>query len=337
MFHRTHLIAAFLVVVAGPALAPDASPGAGLEIVFPRDFVPEQRRAQGEAPGETLKITDGYFVESGRFRWQAGLIDGSAAAGDEYYVQFCGGSLLAPEWVLTAAHCLQADNGLGFVETLSPGEVDVVFGSVFLDRARRAQVAEVIVHEDYDPATTNNDIALLRLASPVAGEVAEVIALPGSQGRNRSTPPAGTEVTASGWGRTETGEFPVQLKAVDIVLTETALCNHNILTAQLDEYGRDLQMMLARLGVPEERRLRIFDELRGGTVVTEAMICAGLPQGGRDSCQGDSGGPLFRRLDDGGHEQVGIVSWGISCGEPELYGVYTDVAYFVDWIRDRMR
>lgn len=57
------------------------------------------------------------------------------------------------------------------------------------------------------------------------------------------------------------------------------------------------------------------------------MICAGIPEGGKDSCQGDSGGPV---VIDG--KLVGVVSWGFGCAEPGYPGVYTNVAYFKNWI-----
>lgn len=62
-------------------------------------------------------------------------------------------------------------------------------------------------------------------------------------------------------------------------------------------------------------------------VIEESMICAGVPEGGKDSCHGDSGGPLVidRKL-------VGLVSWGFGCAKPGYPGVYTNVAYFKDWV-----
>ena len=65
------------------------------------------------------------------------------------------------------------------------------------------------------------------------------------------------------------------------------------------------------------------------------MICAGKPAAGEDTCYGDSGGPLFARKPQGGYVQVGIVSWGEDCGRGEegLYGLYTRVAKFNEWIQ----
>jgi len=65
-----------------------------------------------------------------------------------------------------------------------------------------------------------------------------------------------------------------------------------------------------------------------------SQVCAGA--NGKDSCQGDSGGPLSYD-NNGNHEQVGIVSFGIGCASPGLYGVYSNVAYFRDWIDKTMK
>jgi len=70
--------------------------------------------------------------------------------------------------------------------------------------------------------------------------------------------------------------------------------------------------------------------------VDDSMICAGLPEGGKDSCQGDSGGPFFSNESPETRELLGIVSWGIGCGRAGYPGVYTEVSYFVEWITETM-
>ena len=70
-----------------------------------------------------------------------------------------------------------------------------------------------------------------------------------------------------------------------------------------------------------------------GITITGNMLCAGLPAGQKDSCQGDSGGPLMVRDNaQAPWEQAGIVSFGIGCARPGVFGVYTRVARYVDWV-----
>lgn len=69
-----------------------------------------------------------------------------------------------------------------------------------------------------------------------------------------------------------------------------------------------------------------------GVTLNENVVCAGRSQGGADSCIGDSGGPLVQLDDRGKRVQVGVVSWGLECGAPGLFGVYTDVTRYGNWI-----
>merc|ERR1712119_26661 len=73
-----------------------------------------------------------------------------------------------------------------------------------------------------------------------------------------------------------------------------------------------------------------------GYAVADSMICAGLPEGGKDSCQGDSGGPFFSNESPEARELLGVVSWGIGCVRAGYPGVYTEVSHFVEWITETM-
>lgn len=77
----------------------------------------------------------------------------------------------------------------------------------------------------------------------------------------------------------------------------------------------------------------------GAYNVTDNMFCAGFAEGGRDTCLGDSGG-AFVMENEISHRWVvfGVVSWGgpEDCGTPRMYGVYTRVDRYLDWIQSHL-
>ena len=79
----------------------------------------------------------------------------------------------------------------------------------------------------------------------------------------------------------------------------------------------------------------LFRSYASTNPIQDSMICAGLPEGGKDSCQGDSGGP-FICGEAGSEQSIGIVSWGIGCARPGYPGVYTQTSYYIDWIMETM-
>lgn len=66
--------------------------------------------------------------------------------------------------------------------------------------------------------------------------------------------------------------------------------------------------------------------------IPDTVMCAGVREGGQDSCQGDSGGPLLVQLPNRRWVTVGIVSWGVRCGEANRPGMYTSVNHYMHWI-----
>lgn len=215
-------------------------------------------------------------------------------ASNSYQGQFCGASYLGDGWVLTAAHC---------VERINFNDFHVHIGVHDLFRAiiegERAEIKAVYVNESYaDVSNYSNDIALIELKSKPN---ADAVALKTTEGDLSE----GQLLTVMGWGNTisdrnQTPQYPSVLRQVDLPYVPRATCQN--LGDDYSDIGDD-------------------------------AICAGFPKGKKDSCQGDSGGPLVYSH-NGGIEQVGVVSWGNGCAQPNAYGVYANVAYFQDWIAE---
>lgn len=161
-------------------------------------------------------------------------------------------------------------------------------------------VSEVIMHEDYTRNNANNDIALLRLATPITYTAYAVpVCLPTRSLAERELWGVGLH-TVSGWGRrSENG--PVS-------------------------------QILRRLRVPRIRTDQCRED--SGVALTPNMFCAGYIEGQQDSCKGDSGGPLVTKYKKTVF-LLGIVSWGKGCARPGNYGIYTRVSNYLEWIHNR--
>ena len=173
--------------------------------------------------------------------WQVGLVDPNGSR------TWCGGTLIGPQHVLTAAHCMG-------------GNFEVVVGEHSItdtEDGTNHAVCGTTSHPDYNTGTsTNYDYAIVRLSQPVdIGPRAVPACLP-------TTSFAGSfmddkTVTVSGWGTTSSGGSQANvLMSVDVPMVSNAVCK----------------------------------QAYGESSITDAMMCAGRPQGGVDSCQGDSGG-----------------------------------------------
>ena len=249
---------------------------------------------QSAQPEQTVSpaIVGGQDADPSEWPWQVFIV-----IADTY---MCGGSIVHPEWVVTAAHCVVDDVTAWGVSFFPAAEVLVVAGEHDLQLREGTEqllyVAEVIVHPNYNPNTSDSDLALLRLREPVAlDSAARAVPLVTSPGDDLLAAP-GTLATATGWGTTSTtGPNAMILQEVSVPIITNSVCRHAL----------------------------------GG--ITDNMICAGYDTGGMDTCYGDSGGPLVVPDGSGGWKLAGITSFGpYECATK--YGAYTRVSRFAGWI-----
>ncbi|CAJ1064567.1 transmembrane protease serine 2 [Xyrichtys novacula] len=235
------------------------------------------------------RIVGGTEAVRGAWPWQVSL--------QIFSQHVCGGSIISPHWILSAAHCFQDSNN-------NPRQWRVYSGDVSLTRlsfGTGTRVRKIINHEKYDSDTNDNDIALLRLDSPLTfSSSVKPVCLP-SAGVDLSPE---RQAWVTGWGALRSsGPSPDKLNQAQVTIYSRETCNQP----------------------------RILDG-----AITETMICAGKLEGGVDSCQGDSGGPLV--VKQGGLWWLaGDTSWGIGCALRNKPGVYGNVTHFIDWVYTQMQ
>lgn len=244
------------------------------------------------------RIVGGTEAPRGRYPWMVALVQREVQ--DNYEAHFCGGALIHPQWVLTAAHC---------VEDELPSTVDVVIGAHNLgtDTApmvRRVAVREIILHPDYDTATNDSDVALLVLASPIEDVTPlEII-------DNAALCEPGVGAVVVGWGATsgDGTAFPAALREVGVPLVSLAVAN------SLPAFDGSLTSNMLAAG-PEGGGRDSCQGDSGGPLIVPgpggaASMVAGVVSFGAD---------------------------GLDCGSPEGYGIYTRMVEFRAWVYGLMR
>ena len=301
--------------VIGAALAMSGASRAGEVVDSLRGLTP----ARVAEENCSTRIVGGVCTTQKKWPWQVALY----LRDSEGKLHFsCGGSLVAPNRVLTAAHC--------FVLTKHDRPEDWVVADNIekLDRheipagASSSAVERVLVHEQYSPDTSENDIAIMHLASPLTAATIEAVTAhdPSAEGAR--------EATVTGWGNIRDVR-PVKDEhgnVVDLVDAET----HQSVSASQYELPELREATMPLIGA-SECRAQFPPDMKN--VIDERNLCAGLQEGGRDSCQGDSGGPLMVQTSSGAWKQIGVVSWGSGCGERGRPGVYTKTSAFGSWIQ----
>ncbi|XP_068860499.1 coagulation factor VII [Aphelocoma coerulescens] len=255
------------------------------QVKYPCGKIPVLAKKNSTAKG---RIVGGLICPPGECPWQALIIQDQR--------EKCGGTLLSPEWVVTAAHCL---------EYTHPKQLRVRLGEHKINVDEKTEqesgVARMIIHEGYMNGHVNNDIALLNLETPVnLTDYVVPICLPEKRFAVYELSTIKFS-TVSGWGRLiDGGATSSVLMRVDLPRVKTQECE-------------------------KETNLNI----------TENMFCAGDLSGAKDSCKGDSGGPHATQYKNTWF-LTGIVSWGKGCAVEGRYGVYTRVSKYIDWLKKHM-
>ena len=220
------------------------------------------------------------------------LVD--AAAADAYRGELCGGTLIAPNAVLTAAHCVDGAHA-------DPRSIDVVVGrrDLRVGGGRRIAVAAIHAHPlAARQPVIQNDVAVLILAESVSTPVMR-LATPAD---DAVLDVPGDAASVAGWGASNPGEtaFPSVLQVASIPLLADATCTERLAPVTYDD---------------------------------ASMICGGWDDAHADSCVGDSGGPLARQDAEGVWVQLGVVSWGLAggCAMEGRPSAYADVSAISAW------
>jgi secreted trypsin-like serine protease len=284
------------------------------------------------------------------YPFMVALIDRGAPAGQEADYPFCGGTLVAAQWVLTAANCVHAD-----LRRQEPREIDIYLGADNFTGGERIPLAEIVVHPQYGRITGENDLALLRLQRPPRAGLASPVTL--STDPDPETQSASRPVTAMGWGGTSRSGTPTSpdLLAVELQL-QWSLTACPLSTDALNARWSNISKALDLLRITPELKEELYRRAaaaspqlipahslctdRGPTSPFVSAVLRAPSSGGsaKGPCSADAGGPLLGTAPDRTRVQLGVTSFPFGyehqdCDRDLLPPYYVSVGAYAGWIQ----
>ncbi|XP_035881249.1 complement factor I isoform X2 [Phyllostomus discolor] len=239
---------------------------------------------KNSVPTRRKRVVGGKPARAGDFPWQIAIRE------DDKFN--CGGVYIGGCWILTAAHCVRASKThryqiwMSLLDWIKPNAEIVV-----------QMVNKIIIHENYNGATYQNDIALIEMKKHARQRDCVLPSIiPACVPWSPYLFQPNDKCIISGWGREKDNAKVYSLR-----------------------WG-------------EVRLMSNCSKFYPGRYFEKEMECAGTDDGSIDACKGDSGGPLVCNDANNVTYVWGVVSWGENCGKREFPGVYTKVANYFDWI-----
>lgn len=271
-------------------------------------YAQEMTRLDNDGAQVVPRIIGGQ--EAAPRAWPSMVALVAASVTDSTEAQFCGGTLIASRYVLTAAHCLfdHFDDQTGEPVSAPAYLYQVMHGTDELpfDYGNRTEVVGAVIHPQFNSVTLENDFALIKLAKDLPPPyMAQITAADSKLWVGKSI-----SGTTMGWGIASNfgAVLPTRLQTARIPVKVDEDCLDN----------------LGRLYKPDTM-------VCGGKIVSEPGAAGGI-----NTCNGDSGGPLVISDGDDGFKQLGVVSWGLTqeCAGI-FYGVFSEVPSAESFIASR--